>query len=259
MTFSYRLDAFHLPSGFKLPQLELYDGTGDPINHLQRELAAKPYKGTFPQRGMVKCNQQASTYEPFDNYPLRVFVAEAFAQLKEFTRDRGHEKPQGSGNSPPHYPPRRQKHSPPRHNPYRRPRSPYRPRTDKQATVRVENSLVAGHVTTIAGGIHGEDDSRNSRKKYARREVTIGKGQTSTTFTAQFTVVDILDSLYNGMIGRNILTATKAIVFPVHLKLKFPMVGGIGEISGNQKRARVATRNALAYAIRHPYPQSTQA
>ncbi|GAA0142595.1 hypothetical protein LIER_03456 [Lithospermum erythrorhizon] len=35
MPFLDRLDAFQLPPGFKLPQLKLYDGTGDPIKHLQ--------------------------------------------------------------------------------------------------------------------------------------------------------------------------------------------------------------------------------
>ncbi|GAA0183594.1 hypothetical protein LIER_42434 [Lithospermum erythrorhizon] len=34
MSFSDQLDTFQLPPGFKLPQLELYDGTGDPIKHL---------------------------------------------------------------------------------------------------------------------------------------------------------------------------------------------------------------------------------
>ncbi|GAA0158558.1 hypothetical protein LIER_38681 [Lithospermum erythrorhizon] len=90
--------------------------------------------------------------------------------LREFTKDRGHEKPQGYGSSPPRYLHHRQKNSP-RHNPYRRPRSPYSPRMDKQKMERSENSPVVGHVATIAGGIHGGGDSRNARKKYARREV----------------------------------------------------------------------------------------
>ncbi|GAA0158554.1 hypothetical protein LIER_38679 [Lithospermum erythrorhizon] len=39
MPFSDRLDTFQLPPGFKLPQLELYDGTCDPIKHLQGYIA----------------------------------------------------------------------------------------------------------------------------------------------------------------------------------------------------------------------------
>ncbi|GAA0178126.1 hypothetical protein LIER_29794 [Lithospermum erythrorhizon] len=63
--------------------------------------------------------------------------------------------------------------------------------------------------------------------------VTMGKGVTSTTFRVQFTVVDIHDSSYNGLIGRPILTAIKAIVSPVHLKLKFLTEGHISEMSGD--------------------------
>ncbi|GAA0169536.1 hypothetical protein LIER_40783 [Lithospermum erythrorhizon] len=148
--------------------------------------------------------------------------------LREFTRDRGHKKPQGQGSSPPRYPPRRRKDSP-QNNPYRRPRSPYRPRTDKQKTDRSENSPVAGHVATISGGIHRGGDSRNARKKNARREVygvvdlqEDNRAYVNTTNRihgtfrisfgnrkvmgndgkglAQFTVVDIPDSSYNGLI-----------------------------------------------------------
>ncbi|GAA0185502.1 hypothetical protein LIER_32790 [Lithospermum erythrorhizon] len=47
------------------------------------------------------------------------------------------------------------------------------------------------------------------------------------------------DPSYNGLIGRPTLTAIRAIVSPLHLKLKFPTAGGIGEMCGNQKRARI--------------------
>ncbi|GAA0147997.1 hypothetical protein LIER_07556 [Lithospermum erythrorhizon] len=40
------------------------------------QLVGKPYKSTFPQRGMVRCNQKTSTYEVSGNKPLRVSVAE---------------------------------------------------------------------------------------------------------------------------------------------------------------------------------------
>ncbi|GAA0158211.1 hypothetical protein LIER_15298 [Lithospermum erythrorhizon] len=61
----------------------------------------------------------------------------------------------------------------------------------------------------------------------------------TTTIKAQFTVVDINDPSYNGLIGRSILTALRAIVSLLHLKLKFPTAGGIGEACGNQKKARI--------------------
>ncbi|GAA0163488.1 hypothetical protein LIER_19340 [Lithospermum erythrorhizon] len=194
-------DPFRLPPGFEMPQLELYDSTGDPIKHLQGyisnmmitsnnpdvyarafpnsltgrtrdwylalplkmidtyqqtadafdeltaavtthieleelkvgaglldlreivlrkdanvkpkkppvwdriqrdmgQLARKPYKSTFPQRGMN-----------FENVDRKKFIQEG--HLKEFTRDRGHKRPQRRGTSPPHYLPSRWKNSPP--------------------------------------------------------------------------------------------------------------------------------------------------
>ncbi|GAA0145619.1 hypothetical protein LIER_36153 [Lithospermum erythrorhizon] len=42
--------------------------------------------------------------------------------------------------------------------------------------------------------------------------VKMGTWLTSTTIRAQFTMVDIPDSSYNGLIGRPILTTTEAIV-----------------------------------------------
>ncbi|GAA0165846.1 hypothetical protein LIER_21142 [Lithospermum erythrorhizon] len=50
---------------------------------------------------------------------------------------------------------------------------------------------------------------------------------------------DILDSSYNGLIGRPLLNALRAVVSPLQLKMKFPTSGGIGEISRDQKKARV--------------------
>ncbi|GAA0163026.1 hypothetical protein LIER_18998 [Lithospermum erythrorhizon] len=152
---------------------------------------------------MVRCNQQTSAYEPSTHAAARVSVAEVFAQvrdkrifpipgrmrgntgkrdqnlyckyhreqghdtndcrilrmeierliqrgqLREFTREKGHEKPQGRGASQPRYPP--------------------------------------WHIATIAVGIHGGGDSRNSRKKYARREVygvvDLQVGTEAITFT----------------------------------------------------------------------------
>ncbi|GAA0166162.1 hypothetical protein LIER_21383 [Lithospermum erythrorhizon] len=69
-------------------------------------------------------------------------------------------------------------------------------------------------------------------------DFTVGSGSKVTTIRAQFTVVDIEDQSYNGLIGRPILMALRAIVSPVHLKMKFPTPGGIGEISGDQNNAK---------------------
>ncbi|GAA0144064.1 hypothetical protein LIER_35866 [Lithospermum erythrorhizon] len=53
-----------------------------------------------------------------------------------------------------------------------RPRIQYRPRIDKRALERREATPpIAERIATILGGIYGGGDSRNSRKKYAHREV----------------------------------------------------------------------------------------
>ncbi|GAA0161011.1 hypothetical protein LIER_17430 [Lithospermum erythrorhizon] len=69
-------------------------------------------------------------------------------------------------------------------------------------------------------------------------DFTIGANTKVTTIRAQFTVVDIEDHSYNGHIGCRILTTLRAIVLPVHLKMKFPTSGGIREVCGGQKKAR---------------------
>ncbi|GAA0146941.1 hypothetical protein LIER_06766 [Lithospermum erythrorhizon] len=69
-------------------------------------------------------------------------------------------------------------------------------------------------------------------------DVRIGKGPRMVTVRASFTVVDIADPSYNGLIGRPLLTALRAIVSPLHLKMKFPTPRGVGEMTGDQKRGR---------------------
>ncbi|GAA0161646.1 hypothetical protein LIER_39268 [Lithospermum erythrorhizon] len=69
-------------------------------------------------------------------------------------------------------------------------------------------------------------------------DFTVGADSKVTTIRAQFTVVDIEDHSYNGLIGCPILTTLREIVSPVHLKMKFPTPGAIGEICGDQKKAK---------------------
>ncbi|GAA0173110.1 hypothetical protein LIER_26795 [Lithospermum erythrorhizon] len=72
----------------------------------------------------------------------------------------------------------------------------------------------------------------------ASLDLTMGTGSTSITIRTQFTIVDIQDQSYNGIIGRPTLTAIRAIVSPAHLKVKFSTPGGIGEMSGDQRKTR---------------------
>ncbi|GAA0165143.1 hypothetical protein LIER_20620 [Lithospermum erythrorhizon] len=76
-------------------------------------------------------------------------------------------------------------------------------------------------------------------KGMATLDFIVGSGTKKSTIKAQFTVIDIQDSAHNGLIGRSILTALRAIVSPAYLKMKFPTARGIGEICGNQKKARM--------------------
>ncbi|GAA0149407.1 hypothetical protein LIER_08588 [Lithospermum erythrorhizon] len=61
----------------------------------------------------------------------------------------------------------------------------------------------------------------------------VEEGKRIATIKAQFTVVDINDSSYNGLLGRPILTVLRAIVSPLHLKLKFLTSEDIGEACRN--------------------------
>ncbi|GAA0143191.1 hypothetical protein LIER_03934 [Lithospermum erythrorhizon] len=67
-------------------------------------------------------------------------------------------------------------------------------------------------------------------------DVTMGQGSRVITVRASFTVVNIADPSYNGLIGRPLLTALRAIVSPVYLKMKFLTLEGVGEMMGDQKR-----------------------
>ncbi|GAA0166816.1 hypothetical protein LIER_43771 [Lithospermum erythrorhizon] len=74
----------------------------------------------------------------------------------------------------------------------------------------------------------------------AELDFTVGEAPRTSTIRASFTVVDISDPSYNGLIGRPILIALRAIVSPLHLKMKFPTTGGVREVSEDQKSARVS-------------------
>ncbi|GAA0145316.1 hypothetical protein LIER_05537 [Lithospermum erythrorhizon] len=73
----------------------------------------------------------------------------------------------------------------------------------------------------------------------AKLDLTVGEAPRSVTIRASFTVVDISDPSYNGLVERPLLNALRAIVSPLHLKMKFPTSGGMGEVTGDRKKARV--------------------
>ncbi|GAA0140355.1 hypothetical protein LIER_01719 [Lithospermum erythrorhizon] len=55
------------------------------------------------------------------------------------------------------------------------------------------------------------------------------------TVRASFTIVDIPDPSYNGLIGRPLLNALRAVVSPRNLKMKFRTSGGVGEFLGTRR------------------------
>ncbi|GAA0155893.1 hypothetical protein LIER_13514 [Lithospermum erythrorhizon] len=73
----------------------------------------------------------------------------------------------------------------------------------------------------------------------AELDLTVGEALRSVTVRASFTVVDIADPSYNVLIGRPLLNALRAVVSLIHLKMNFSTSRGIGEVIGDQKKARV--------------------
>ena len=79
-------------------------------------------------------------------------------------------------------------------------------------------------------------------------DVSVGTSPKRLTTRTQFTIVDIEDPAYNGILGRTFMTAIGAVVSPIHLKMKFPTPGGIGEMTGDQKRGRICYASAVRYS-----------
>ncbi|GAA0142584.1 hypothetical protein LIER_03447 [Lithospermum erythrorhizon] len=83
----------------------------------------------------------------------------------------------------------------------------------------------------------------------AELDLTVGEAPRTTTVKASFTVVDIPDPSYNGLIGRPLLNALMAVVSPLHLKMKFPTSGGVREISGDQKMEMVCYQLSIQRGV----------
>ncbi|XP_077246054.1 uncharacterized protein LOC143885898 [Tasmannia lanceolata] len=67
--------------------------------------------------------------------------------------------------------------------------------------------------------------------------VTFGTEPCQKTIMQTFLVVKV-PSTYNAIIGRPTLKKLEAVVSTPHLKVKFPMKAGVGEVRGDQERAR---------------------
>ncbi|KAL0400245.1 UNVERIFIED_CONTAM: hypothetical protein Sradi_2367800 [Sesamum radiatum] len=62
--------------------------------------------------------------------------------------------------------------------------------------------------------------------------LTIGAGPTQKTCMLKFLVVNV-PSAYNVILGRPTLTAFQAVISIYHMKIKFPTLGGVGEVQGD--------------------------
>jgi hypothetical protein len=67
--------------------------------------------------------------------------------------------------------------------------------------------------------------------------VTAGDYPVTKTIMVKFLLID-RPSAYNGILGRTALNDLKAITSTSHLKIKFPIERGIGEVRGEQSVAR---------------------
>ncbi|XP_043687729.1 uncharacterized protein LOC122638942 [Telopea speciosissima] len=67
--------------------------------------------------------------------------------------------------------------------------------------------------------------------------VTFGQAPCQATIQVKFMVVRSVVA-FNAILGRPLLTALQAINSLIHLKMKFPIENGVGEIRGDQKRTR---------------------
>ncbi|KAK4386206.1 hypothetical protein Sango_2491200 [Sesamum angolense] len=66
--------------------------------------------------------------------------------------------------------------------------------------------------------------------------LTMGTTSLRKTCLLKFLVVDI-PSTYNVILGRPMLNAFRAVISTYHMKIKFPVIGGVGETQANALQA----------------------
>ncbi|KAL0454832.1 UNVERIFIED_CONTAM: hypothetical protein Slati_0822400 [Sesamum latifolium] len=67
--------------------------------------------------------------------------------------------------------------------------------------------------------------------------LTMGVGAARKTCMLKFLVVDV-PSAYNIILGRPTLNAFQAVISTYHIKIKFPTLGGVGEVQGDPLQSR---------------------
>ncbi|KAL0437826.1 UNVERIFIED_CONTAM: hypothetical protein Sradi_0490500 [Sesamum radiatum] len=74
--------------------------------------------------------------------------------------------------------------------------------------------------------------------------LTMGRGTTQKTCLLKFLVVDV-PSAYNVILGRPTLNTFQVVVSTYHMKIKFPTLGGVGEVQGDPLQSRKCYVEAL--------------
>ncbi|KAL0426205.1 UNVERIFIED_CONTAM: hypothetical protein Slati_2795300 [Sesamum latifolium] len=67
--------------------------------------------------------------------------------------------------------------------------------------------------------------------------LTMGRGTACKTCLLKFLVVDV-PSAYNVILGRPTLNTFQTVISTYHMKIKFPIPGGIGEVQGDPLQSR---------------------
>ncbi|KAL0461246.1 UNVERIFIED_CONTAM: hypothetical protein Slati_0012200 [Sesamum latifolium] len=67
--------------------------------------------------------------------------------------------------------------------------------------------------------------------------LAMGRGTMRKTYLLKFLVVDV-PSAYNVILGRPTLNTFQAVVSTYHMKIKFPIPGGVGEVQGDPLQSR---------------------
>ncbi|KAL0402219.1 UNVERIFIED_CONTAM: hypothetical protein Slati_4251800 [Sesamum latifolium] len=67
--------------------------------------------------------------------------------------------------------------------------------------------------------------------------LAMGRGTTRKTCLLKFLMVDV-PSAYNVILGRPTLNTFQVVVSTYHMKIKFPILGGVGEVQGDPLQSR---------------------
>ncbi|KAL5556432.1 hypothetical protein UlMin_038668 [Ulmus minor] len=99
-------------------------------------------------------------------------------------------------------------------------------------------NLVRAKFEPIKSALYGFTRDRVSSEGVLNLPIELGTHPCQHIQSVNFVVVDCPSSLYNAIIGRPTLNAIRAVTSTYHLLVKFPTVGGIGVLKGDQQESR---------------------